>query len=387
MKKLKENLILLVLLSFTTVMLTACNQNAQVENQFEKTVEYATERAEAILGVPGITIALIDAESGFTWAQGFGYADTINSIPVTADTVFMIGSISKPFTAITVMQFVEEGLIDLDEPIITYLPDFNILPHPTNGGDYRNITTRMILNHTAGLPRDYLDETIFTIENHDEAFLNNFLTSLSTETMIAEEGTGVSYSNVGFVILGILVARVAGYDNHFEGFVNYTNEFLFEPLGLNRTSFVMNDEIVANSARPYVNHRLQYEGMAFANALPTGSMVTSANEMAVLMHTLLGDIKFDNGQFLQQESFNQMIDFDDGFSYHGRFFGLGFFQRVESSHIGHDGGILGFRSEMIFDLDTGIGVFVTVNSQSGDGIPFLISEEILQHAINEKMGR
>ena len=107
--------------------------NSSVDNptRFSQTIELANTQAEQLMqeySVPGLAMALVDAENGFTWTHSFGYADTQNSAPVKEDTLFSIASISKPFTAIAVMQLVEEGLIDLDEPLVTYLPEFRMLP-------------------------------------------------------------------------------------------------------------------------------------------------------------------------------------------------------------------------------------------------------------------
>ena len=221
MKKTKKSSLLFIFLLVTTVAVAACSPNPQAGGLFADTVGLATERAEALVesidafsGVPGLTIAIVDAENGFTWTQGFGYADTTNSIPVTEYTVFEIASITKAFNAIAVMRLVEEGLIDLDEPIITYLPNFSILPHPVDGGDYRNITARMMLNYTSGLPMflplNNGGVSMFTSDGHSEEYMNNFLMHLSNETMIAQEGARTSYSNTGVETLGILIASMAG---------------------------------------------------------------------------------------------------------------------------------------------------------------------------------
>jgi len=293
------------------------------------------------------------------------------------------------------MSLVEAGLIDLDAPIITYLPEFSVLPSPT-GGNYRNITARMLLSHTAGLPMFNTGTgNMSSVGYHDEAFLNDYLITVATERMIAEEGTQVFYSNVGMELLGVLVARTAGYDNQFEGFVNYTHAFLFEPLGLNLTSYVMTDEIRAHMSGKYFNPilRRDWDDLELYNGLSPGSMYTNASEMAVLMHTILRDIKFDDGIFLRQEIFNQMFDFDSATRYqlgqNNVYFGLGFFQRTSRSGllmIGHSGMGAGHRTEMLIHPESGIGVFVSVNADSGGMIPTILTEEILVSAVNEKIG-
>jgi len=397
LKTKKFGLLVIVLLGM--IGLVACN-NEDI-NLFPETIELAIERAELAVATPGISIALVDVESGFTWTHGFGYANTLSGDPVTEDTMFMIASISKTFTAITVMQLVEEGLIDLDEPIVTYLPEFSILPHPTYGGNYRNITTRMLLNHTAGIPRDYGMEgvyvfdghglkDVYTVDGHYSGFWNTSLAYISELTMDFEEGTSVAYSNIGYGILGKIIARVSGYEDTFEGFLSITNENLFSPLGLTRSTYAIDDELFIYLAKPYRDHRTQHNEIIFINTLSSGAMYSTANNMAQLMQVILGDILNGDEQLLTQASFMEMIDFNfDHTTIFGQTFGLGFIHQINSENletIGHDGSWSGYYSNMIFDLESGIGVFVAVNSDSARLLPTVLAEQILQRAIDEKLG-
>lgn len=384
----RKKFVLLAIVLLAIAGLSACEN--EVANPFPETIEFATNSGETNFNSPGIIIALVDSESNFSWISGFGYADTVNNVPATEETMFMIGSISKTFTAISIMQLVEAGLIDLDEPIVTYLPEFSILPHPTYGGNYPNITTRMLLNHTAGIPRDYWENGAETADGHYSGFLNNVLTYIPQLTMDFEEGTAVGYSNIGYGILGILVARVSGYEDNFEGFLSYTYENLFEPLGLERSTFAINDELLPNLARSYRNHLLQHEEISFVNILSAGSMTSTVNDMAKLMHKILGDILDGDEHFITQASFEELLEFDfTTADRYGNTFGLGFIHQAHSANletVGHDGNWVGYHSSMIFDLESGIGVFVAVNSDSARSLPKLLTEQILQRAINEKSG-
>jgi len=286
------------------------------------------------------------------------------------------------------MQLVEEGLIDLDEPIVTYLPQFSVMPHPVYGGRYQNITTRMLLNHTSGLPKNYVDGQAYSLGEHNDIFFNDYLGYISELAMIAEEGTIVSYSNIGYAILGILVATTADYEDVFEGFMNYMNRNIFIPAGVIRSTFVMNDELYPYVARPHLNHTLQNPEILFLNLLSADSMFSSANDMAILMHIILNDISSGDEKFLTQDSFMQMIDFDPNNSYNGITFGLGFFQLYyqDLNFIGHDGHWSSYHSIMIFDLESNIGVFISSNTGGlrGADIVSTAAVEILQMAVYEK---
>ena len=103
-------------------------------------------------GVPGLAVAVVDGETPL-WVEGFGHVDGPDSAPVTADTIFSVQSMSKVFTATAVMRAVQDGLVALDEPITTYLPDFTV--HSAfEAQPERKITLRMLLGHTAGFTHE-----------------------------------------------------------------------------------------------------------------------------------------------------------------------------------------------------------------------------------------
>ena len=385
--------ILLLMFVFSLFLLAACNSDENDINLFPDTIDLILERAEheTTYNVTGITIALVDAKNDFTWAYGFGYADTLQNELVTADTMFPIGSIAKTFTAIAIMQLVEDGLIDLDEPIVTYLPQFSVLPSRGGVGNYENITVRMLLNHTSGIQPD---SSFWTLAGNPDGrdYLNNLLLdAISEQTMIFEEGTRVQYSNIGYNLLGMLVATVSGYDDFFEGFINYTNERIFAPAGMNHSTFDITDEILADMAKPYMLIDMQARNILWVEGLPTGGMVSTANDMARFIHTILGDIIAEDEQFLTHDSFIKMIDFDhlEIDSTSGITFGLGFIRTTNPagfSTVGHGGAIPNYFSQMVIHLETGIGVFVSVNSAGGNPLAFELADEILQSAVYEKTG-
>ena len=364
-----------------------------VGNNLYRTQLEANLLAPVIMGqhsVPGMVVAIVDAHQDFTWIQGFGYSDTERGIPVNENTVFGIGSISKIFTAIAAIQLVESGVIDLDVPIVEYLPGFSMRPSPSWGGNYRNITTRMLLTHTAGilsqvnLANDFFAYNYISMGGHNPDFLNSFLDIMAHHYMVHPEGMIFDYSNNGYVLLGVLVAAMTGNDNHFNDFVRYTNQHIIAPAGLARTSFVLNDALWPYLARPYVNAttRDQY---IYLNGLPTGSMVSTATDMAHFMHILLND----DGRLLSPGTIRQMMQpqvAGVGLSY-----GLGFLvipTEAGFSAIGHDGQWMHYESFLFLDLSSGIGVFVAINSHYGatGRVAFNTGLRLLQHAVWERHG-
>ena len=361
--------------------------------EYTQTVMTAVTTALQVMeisAIPGMTIAIVDAETGFTWTQGLGYADSVNNVFVDEHTLFQIGSTSKPFTAVAVMQLVEAGIIDLDEPIVTYIPEFSMFPSPIFGGNSDNITVRMLLNNTSGILGDWLYAFYYTGHEHYQGVMNGLLDWLATREMSFEEGTRFDYANNNWTLLGILVAKMTGHSNYFEGFDQYTTENIFEPLGMERSTFVLPQDL-NNVAMPYIVSGEQ-DIMTVVGPLSAGSMFSSAHDMARFMHTILGDGTLDNRHLLSQDTIAYMLQKQtNNVEMEPPFlgYGLGFIHMAGSDgfkSVGHGGGTIHYFTEMIFDLDSSLGVFVSANSTTGATSVSSVASAILQSAIIEKGG-
>ena len=351
--------------------------------QFPQTALTAVLTAQAMMemvGITGLTMSLVDAETGLTWTQALGYADSVRGNRANQHTLFQIGSISKPVTAIAVMQLVEQGVISLDEPIATYIPEFSLLPNYVLGGDSNEITVRMLLANTSGIVTNWFRG--FAVEGYDhyQGIMNGLLEWLPTREMDFPAGERYEYANAGWVLLGILVARMTDNDNYFEGFSQFANENIFAPLNMDRSTFVF-DPSITNFAMPYVAAGVQMP-MFNTPALSAGSMFSSAHDMALLMHDLLrGDTLLPPStvEYMLQRHTPQG----------GANYGLGFIHTVSTdgfAAVGHSGGLINFFSNMIFNTESGLGVFVSINSSSGAMIVEMLSNTILQTAVLEKTG-
>jgi len=351
--------------------------------QFSQTALTAVFTAQTMMemmGITGLTMALVDAESGLTWTQALGYADSVSGHRANAHTLFQIGSISKPVTAVAVMQLVEQGVICLDEPIVTYIPEFSLLPNYILGGNSDNITTRMLLSNTSGIVTNWFNGFAVTGYGHYQGHMNGLLEWLPSREMSFPAGEMYEYANAGWTLLGILVARMTGHDNYFEGFSQFAEENIFAPIGMERSTFVF-DSNITNFARPYATHGVQMP-MFNTAALSAGSMFSSAYDMSLLMHELLG-----GERLLPQKTIDYMLQVHtpEGCTDYG----LGFVRTVSAdgfAAIGHSGGLINFFSDMIFNTESELGVFVSINSSSGAMIVQMLSNTILQTAVMEKTG-
>jgi CubicO group peptidase (beta-lactamase class C family) len=187
------------------------------------------------LDIPGLAVALIDDQE-VVWDQAYGVADLESSTPVSLDTVFKAGSIAKVFTGLEVMRMYEEGLIDLDAPIATYLPEFTI---QTRWPEADPITIRDILAHRSGIPRnDSLP--LWHWDSRPEIF--TAITATASELHQAyPAGHRYKYSNFAYNVLGRLIEVVRDIDppatSATGGFPYYMEQEIFAPLGMMNSGF------------------------------------------------------------------------------------------------------------------------------------------------------
>src|SRR6478735_2990526 len=156
-------------------------------------------QAVAARGVPGATIAVL--KDGEIVEAAAGVLSTATQVEVTTDSVFQIGSITKVWTTTLVMQLVDDGLLDLDAPIRTYLPGFRLADDAAAG----SITTRQLLSHQAGFEGD-----VFTDTGRGEDAIEKYVDAIAGLPQLFAPGELFSYNNAGFSVLGRLVEVLRG---------------------------------------------------------------------------------------------------------------------------------------------------------------------------------
>ncbi|MBN1288417.1 MAG: beta-lactamase family protein [Actinobacteria bacterium] len=167
-------------------------------------------------------VAVLDG-GDIVYSEGFGVADREKNLPVTTSTIFNMGSISKTFVASAVMVLVDEGKVELDAPVVRYLPEFKM-----EDPRYEDITVRMLLNHSSGMPG-----TAYANNNGYEYFTETneqTLEYLARSDLKAAPGETAPYCNDGFTLAEMLVTEVSGQD-----YIGFLTKEIFEPLSLDRT--------------------------------------------------------------------------------------------------------------------------------------------------------
>ncbi len=180
-----------------------------------------------VSGTPGMSVAVgIDGE--IVWAEGFGYADVEQRVPVWEETKFRIGSVSKPVTAAAVGLLVEHGKLDLDAPVQQYVPSFPEKRWP--------ISTRQVAGHLAGI-RHYDGDEFLSTRRYDT--VAEGLEIFQDDTLLFEPGERFSYSSYGWNVISAVVEGASG-----ESFLSYMQENVFGPLGMVNTIAEYSDSII-----------------------------------------------------------------------------------------------------------------------------------------------
>lgn len=292
--------------------------------------------------IPGLSIALV-RNGEIIKAKGYGLANVELNVPASPETIYQSGSVGKQFTATAVMMLVEEGKIGLDDKISKYFAD---APERWSG-----ITVRHLLTHTAGTT-DYPKDFDFRRDYTEDELLKK-----AAEIPLAfAPGEKWSYSNMGYVMLGILISKVTG---KFYG--EFLQERIFKPLGMNTARIITEADIVPNRAAGY----RQVKGELKNQEWVSPSMNTTADGSLYL--TVLDMAKWDAALYteklLKKSSFDQMwtpVKLSSGKTQQYGF-GWGFGEVRGHRIIEHGGAWQGFTSHIARYVDDKLTVIVLAN--------------------------
>ncbi len=244
-------------------------------------------------GVPGMSVAVVRSD-GVVFSGGFGATRLGGDEVVTADTVFGVGSVTKPITAMSAALLVDEGKLAWDEPVRTWMPDFRLQdPYAS-----LHATPRDLLAHRTGLPRHDL---VWYGSGNSRARLIELLPYLAFRHELRAE---FEYTNLMYAVAGFLVGEVAG--STYEEFVASR---VFEPLGMADSGFVPPSG--TGTARP---HALDSDGelveipmFAGGSVAPAAGLYSSANDLARLLRMVLGRGAFEGGRMLSEEALMETL--------------------------------------------------------------------------------
>ena len=362
---------------------------AQPEHQANitprKDYESAVEMLERFIAhemadkeLPALSIALVDDQQ-VVWVKGFGFADPKAKIPATAETVYRVGSVSKLFTDIAIMQLVEQRKLDLDAPIIRYLPEFR--PRNPFG---KPITLRQLMSHRSGLVREppvgnYFETT--------EPSLARTIASLNHTALVYGPQSRTKYSNAAIATVGFVLERTQG-----EPFAKYLKRSVLDPLGLEHSSFEPTPEITKDLAKAYmwtIDGRV-FEAPTFELGMsPAGSMYTTVTDMGRFMSALLAGGRGAKGQMLKPSTIAEM--WTPQFAPPGQKtgYGIGFGVRELEGRrtVGHGGAIYGFATTLKAMPDDKLGVVVVTTKDSANSVTNRVADYALTTMLAVRQGK
>ncbi|MDR0269777.1 serine hydrolase domain-containing protein, partial [Paenibacillus sp.] len=227
-------------------------------------------------GAYSVQYALIDNGNIILSGQT-GKNDMQGKEPLTKDTVYGIGSVSKMYTAVAVMKLVDEGKIDLDTPITQYIPDFKM-----KDGRYKRITPRMLLNHSSGLRGStYSNDLLFEDKNTHEH--DTLLQRLSGQSLKADPGAFSVYCNDGFALAEAIVEKVSGMS-----FTDFVHQHFTEPLKLNHTKTSQDPgEDIKRAGLYFPTYQGQLPNES-QNMIGTGGISSTAEDMVRFSELFMG---------------------------------------------------------------------------------------------------
>lgn len=361
--------------AFAQPAVTPAEKYAAAVAELDKLI--AEELADKRL--PALSVALID-DQRVVWAKGFGSQDRAKAIPATAETVYRVGSVSKLFTDVSVMQLVEAGDLDLDAPVTKYLPDFK----PVLKAEHKPITLRMLMAHRSGLIREppvgnYFDPT--------EPSLEKTVASLNGIDVVYPPGQRIKYSNAAIGLVGFTLQKTQG--ERFEPFVQCK---VLDRLGMKSSSFLPTPAVKKNLADAvmWTYHGREFPAPTFELGMaPAGCMYSTVLDLAKFTSCLFAGGKIGEGQLLKPTTIEQMFTPQFAKKDDKEGFGLGFYVDEFEGHkrVSHGGAIYGFATEWAALPSDKLGVVVVCSRDVANTVTNRISDDAFRLMLAAKAGK
>mgnify|MGYP001792751796 CR=1 FL=1 len=331
--------------------------SAQSGIRFTRDIDSLMQSYVTTHDLPGLAIGLVQGDQ-LVWSEQYDHKGQQNK--QQEPLVYNIASVAKPFVATAILLLVQEGKLSLDDPVVQYLPYFRLDSRFTAA-----ITIRQLLTHTSGLPSvAYEDAYTYERVNTADDALEQYIRSLGDVKLQFKPGKKYSYSNVGYEVLGQLIAELSGQT--FEAFMTAR---LFEPLQMQETSYFPQDFDQSRIAQPHDGHPYQpTAGVPYNREFsPSGNLFTTVPDLGRWMSFMLQQGVLDDFAPLEQGSFELLVSeqVDTG---EGEFVGLSWYTMTSGSGeiIFHDGQDLGYRALLLLFPGPGIGVVALVNHLDAD---------------------
>jgi len=319
--------------------------------------------------IPGLALSIVH-DNEVVYTQGYGVTGP-DGTPVTSQTPFILGSTTKSFTALAVMQLVEAGEIDLDASIQTYLPWFAL----ADPEEAKQITIRHLLTQTSGISA--LDgEKDMTSDDMSDTALEDNIRGLGDISLNRPVGESHAYANTNYDILGLIVQTVSG-----QSYESYIEDHIYTPLEM-ANSYTSKTEAEANGMA--VGHTYYFGSpTVFDDAphprrkLPAGFLISSAEDLGNYLIAQLNEGRYGDVQILSPDSIALMQQPAIEYGNNGESYAFGWRTKVVGGEpsVRHGGDTSNFHSDLAFSPNRGWGVAVVIN-YSGAPIFHILNEPV-----------
>ena len=360
--------------------LVLCSSNAVASFQTNELLQARIRLFEAWVAnvmdeqaLKGLSVSLVQDQQ-VVYTQGFGFADVENQNRITADTTYRIGSVTKLFTSIALMQLVEAEKLSLDTPVIELVPELEAIQ--ANGYGLDEITIRSILTHTTGLPTN----PNFILDKHavfEPLVRHAFLQKLPGQRLLFQPNRTHKYSNLGMNLGGLIVERLTNLT-----YEQYLQKFVLAPLEMDKSGFPgeVDESQVVGYSRMLGGIRVggDFPEMSRILGLPASGLLSSASDLAKFLSWHFRTLSGDDETLLSLKTLAQMqqvqwvplpIAQNPAMASIATFIsnslelggtGFGYFRNKE--FVMHGGGLMGFTAEFLMNNHNKLGVVALANS-------------------------
>ncbi|MBK6265632.1 beta-lactamase family protein [Marivirga sp. S37H4] len=322
--------------------------------------------------IPGAAIAFIEKDTA-VWTATFGMADVENEIPVSEDSQFGIGSISKTFLALATMHAHERGLINMKIPLAELVPEMKF----TNKWEATHpLRLIHLLEHTSGFDEAHFN--LFAQANATTPFSEVMNLSQSALDARWKPGSFHAYNNLGYMVAAHVLEK--NIDTSFE---EYVEQNILLPLQMNEASYHPTESKYPKLSQAYAGTENKLEPFPDLPQWPAGGLVTNIEGMANFVQLLLNHGNFNGRQMIDSASIKRMETAETSIRAQHQIeyeYGKGLMKRNENGHLfyGHNGSYGGFLSDFGYSRELGVGYVILLNNRDANKAIKVIKQMLLK---------
>lgn len=255
--------IFIVLLTVVLFCQQASSNTSNLNQKLDATIKNFMDKTR----VPGVSV-LVAKKDEIIFRKSFGLANIEHNIPVTNNTAFPIGSLTKQFTGLAIAQLITAGKLSLDDPLHKFFPDYPV--------SAKNVTVKNLLNHTSGIT-NYTGKKELHANAWKKHSHQDMIDWFKDEPLIFEPGTRWSYTNSGIYLLGVIIEKISGLS-----YADYLQKNIFTPFGMDHTYFAGSKAIIPLRASGYNIKKDGYQNArAYDSSVPfsAGSIISTTDDL------------------------------------------------------------------------------------------------------------